>query len=61
MNIMAEKDEIVKRISGEQDASVIHAVKDLLDSFHLQPAGNAALNRELDLAIIEADNGELIP
>jgi len=61
MNIVAEKEEIVKRIYGEQDVSVIHAVKDLLDAWNLQPFSDEALERELDLAIKEADNGELIP
>jgi len=60
MNLTAEKEEIVRCINDEQDESVINAVKDLLDAWNLHPA-NEALERELDLAIKEADNGELIP
>jgi len=60
MNMTAEKKEIVRRINDEQDVSVINAVKDLLDAWNLHPT-DAAMKRELDLAIKEADNGELIP
>ena len=61
MNISAQKEEILRRINDEQNASVIYAVKDLLDAWSLQPANDEAVKRELDLAVIEADNGELLP
>ena len=62
MNIIAEKEKIIKRIYEERDESVIYAVKELLDnSVNTHPINDEALNRELDISIREADNGELIP
>jgi hypothetical protein len=61
MSITTEKDEIVKRIYEEKDEFVIHAIKELLDSSSsTHPANNEALEREIDQAIKEADNGELL-
>ena len=61
MDIIAGKIEIVQRISEEQDASVILAVKHLLDNLHnVHPNNEDAINRELDDAINEADRGELL-
>lgn len=56
MTITEEKDEIIKRIHEEGDLSVIHAIKDLMDTIH-----DEALEKELNIAITEADNGEGIP
>ncbi len=62
MNLMAEKEEIVRRIYEEQDISIIHAVKELLDiAWNKHPANDEVVERELDISITEADNGELIP
>jgi hypothetical protein len=59
MNIIAEKKEIIQRINEEQDEFVIHAIKELLDSGNrlIDPE----LNRQLDLAIKDADNDDLLP
>jgi hypothetical protein len=60
MNIIAEKQEIIQRISEEQDESVIHAIKEMLDAdwSNMQNKYDPNLERELDLSIKEADNGE---
>jgi len=57
MNIRAEKEEIIHRINEEQDESVIHAIKEILDAdwTNTQNKYDADLERELDLSIKEAD------
>jgi hypothetical protein len=59
MNIDAEREEIIQRISKEQDESVIHAVKEILDAdwINTQNKYDSDLDKELDIAIKEADNG----
>jgi hypothetical protein len=62
MNIIAEKAEIMRRISEEQDESVIHAVKEILDNASgVHFIYDEALERELEISIEEADNGEELP
>jgi hypothetical protein len=63
MNIIKEKEKIIRLISEEHDETVIYAVKDLLESAHdtIQPINDEALERELDISIKEADNGEELP
>lgn len=58
MNIVAEKKEIIKRITEEQDEFVIHAIKEMLDAAKVLHHHDPELDKELDLAIKEADNGE---
>ena len=60
MNIIAEKEEIIQRISEEQNEAVIHAVKEILDAdWHTtQNKFDPDLERELDIAIEEADSGK---
>ena len=60
MNIVAEKKEIIQRISEEQDESVIRAIKEILDADWkgAQSKYDPDLERELDLAILEAERGE---
>ena len=60
--MIAEKEEILKRILNEEDPTVIHALKELLDNVSGIHMGNEKLlNQELDEAIKEADEGDLIP
>ena len=59
MNIAAEKEEIIKRISEMEDVSVIDAVKDLLD--FAQTANDTRLDEELGNAIKQSDNREVRP
>lgn len=61
MNVATEKEEIIKRISNEEDLSVIHAIKELLDECDASYLHDEALEKELDLSISEADNGEELP
>ncbi len=61
MNIIAEKKEIIQRINEEQDEFVIHAIKELLDSGKGLLDADPELDRQLDLAMKEADNDELLP
>jgi hypothetical protein len=61
MNINAEKKEIIQRINEEQDEFVIHAIKELLDSGKGLLDSDPELDRQLELAITEADNGDLVP
>jgi hypothetical protein len=61
MNIIAEKKEIIQRINEEQDEFVIHAIKELLDSGKGLLDSDPELDRQLELAITEADNGDLVP
>lgn len=61
MNITAEKKEIIQRINEEQDEFVIHAIKELLDSGKGLLDADPELDRQLELAIKEADNGDLAP
>lgn len=61
MNITAEKKEIIQRINEEQDEFVIHAIKELLDSGKGLLDSDPELDRQLELAITEADNGDLVP
>jgi len=60
MNIVAEKEEIIQRISEEQDESVIQAIKEILDADWkgAQNKYDPELEKELDLAIQEAERGE---
>lgn len=58
MNIVAEKKEIIKRITEEQDEFVIHAIKEMLDAAKVLHDNDPELNKELNLAIEEADNGQ---
>jgi hypothetical protein len=53
MSLTVEKEELVKRINEERDSSVIHAINDLLDVIH-----DEALEKELEIALLEADNGK---
>lgn len=63
MNIAEEKEEIVKRIYEEDDLSVIHAIKDLLDATgcSTQSTHDIELEKELGIASHEADSGKGIP
>ena len=61
MNIATEKEQIMKRINEEEDLSVIHAIKELLDECNTSRRHDEALERELDLSIRGADNGEELP
>jgi hypothetical protein len=61
MNIIAEKKEIIQRINEEQDEFVIHAIKELLDSGKGLLDADPELDRQLELAIKEADNGDFVP
>ena len=61
MNINAEKKEIIQRINEEQDEFVIHAIKELLDSGKGLLDSDPELDRQLELAITDADNGDLAP
>jgi len=63
MNITEEKEKIIQLINKEHDEAVIFAVKDLLESAHdiTFPMNDEALERELDISIKEADNGEELP
>ena len=63
MNISDEKEKIIQLISEERDEAVIYAVKDLLESAHdiTHPVNDESLERELDISIKEADNGEELP
>ncbi len=61
MNITAEKKEIIQRINEEQDEFVIHAIKELLDSGKGLLDSDPELDRQLELAITEANNGDLVP
>ena len=63
MNIIEEKEKIIRLISEEHDEAVIYAVKDLLESAHdiAPPINDEALEKELDISIKEADNGEELP
>jgi hypothetical protein len=58
MNIVAEKKEIIKRITEEQDEFVIHAIKEMLDAAKVLHDHDPELDKELSLAIKEADNGQ---
>ena len=61
MNIIAEKKEIIQRINEEKDEFVIHAIKELMDSGKGLLYSDPELDRQLDLAIKEADNDDLLP
>ena len=56
MSITEEKEAIVKRIYQEDDLTVIHAIKDLMDTIH-----DEAIEKELHIAMKEAENGEGMP
>ena len=58
MNIVAEKKEIIQRINEEQDEFVIHAIKEMLDAAKGLHDHDPELERELNIAISEADNGK---
>ena len=52
----------MRRISEEQDESVIHAVKEILDNASAtHPIYDEMLQKELEISIKEADNGEELP
>ena len=59
MNIAAEKEELIKRISQEKDEFVIDAVKDLLDFAHTM--NDPQLEAELEIALKQSDNREVRP
>lgn len=59
MNIIAQKKEIIQRINEEQDEFVIHAIKEMLDANKISQ--DPVLNQQLNLAIMEADNGDMQP
>ncbi len=59
MNIAAEKEELIHRLNGIEDISVLDAVKDLLDFAHT--AHDLQLEKELEIGIKQSDNREVRP
>ena len=59
MKLTIEKEELIRRICEEEDRYVIQAIKDLLDHPESTwPVSNDALDRELDISLAQANNGE---
>ena len=59
MNIATEKKELINRLNGVEDESVLDAVKDLLD--FAQTMNNIELEKELQIGIQQSENREVRP
>jgi len=59
MNIAAEKEELIQRLNGVEDISVLDAVKDLLD--FAQTTHDLQLEKELEIGIKQSDKREVRP
>ena len=59
MNIAAEKKELILRLNGVEDISVLNAVKYFLD--FAQTTHNLQLEKELEIGIKQSDNREVRP
>ncbi len=62
MSYAIEKEEIIRRINEAEDLGVINAIRDLLDNGSNAPViHDEALERELNISMEEADNGQELP
>ena len=59
MNIAAEKEELIHRLNGVEDISVLDAVKDLLD--FAQTTHDLQLEKEMEIGIKQSDKREVRP